>query len=271
MTEPYLSLVIPAFNEAERLPETLTLVTRFLSTRPYSWEVLVVDDGSLDDTARSVERFAKERTDALPSGSMVRLLRNPHRGKGYTVRTGALAARGQIVFLCDADLSMPIDELPKFLIKHDLGYDVVIGSREADGAQRFGEPAYRHVMGRVYNYVVRALTSLPFRDTQCGFKSFQRPVARDLFERLALYGADAPEITGPMVTGYDVELLYLARKLGYRTVEVPVHWYYATGSKVNPVKDTFRMLADILRIRMNDWRGRYRPTGSPRDRAQPAG
>src|SRR5262249_18371080 len=167
------------------------------------------------------------------------LIRNHHRGKGYAVRSGVLAANGTLVFLCDADLSMPIDELGKFVALMEQGWDIAIGSREAAGARRYGEPAYRHVMGRVFNFVVRAIAVGHFQDTQCGFKCFRTEVARDLFNRVMLYRDDAPEVKGPMVTGFDVEVLFLADKLGYKATEVPINWYYATGSKVNPVKDTY--------------------------------
>jgi hypothetical protein len=164
--------------------------------------------------------------------------------------------------LCDADLSMPIDELAKFVPLFDQGYTVVIGSREAPGAHRFDEPEYRHVMGRVFNFLVRALLFGEFQDTQCGFKCLSRDAAFDLFPRLQVRTSET-DVKGPMVTGFDVELLYLARKLGYRVGEVGIHWYYARGSKVNPVQDALRLLADLIKVRINDRRGFYDPPRSP--------
>lgn len=209
-----------------------------------------MDDGSLDDTAALAEAFAAEHP-------AVRVIRNPHAGKAFAVRTGVESAAGALVFFCDADLAMPIAELAKFLPLMDQGWDIVIGSREGPGARRVGEPAYRHLMGRVFNYVVRAFTTLPFDDTQCGFKCLRTEVARDLFNRVMVYRDRVVNLQGPMVTGFDVELLFLALKLGYRVTEVGVEWHYAPGSKVNPLKDTYRMVRDVWRVRRNYDAGRY--------------
>lgn len=241
---------MPAYNEEVRLPETLSQILTYLGTQAYEAELIVVDDGSDDRTADVVEV-------RLPAHPNLHLIRNPHRGKGYAVRSGVLAAAGSLVFLCDADLSMPIDELGKFIPLMDAGWDIAIGSREAQGARRYNEPFYRHLMGRVFNGVVRLIAVGQFQDTQCGFKCFRTEVARDLFERVMLYRDGAADVTGPMVTGFDVEVLFLALKLGYRVIEVPVNWYYAAGSKVNPVKDTYRMFRDVVGVRLNYWRGRY--------------
>jgi hypothetical protein len=192
----------------------------------------------------------------------LRVIRNPHRGKAYALRTGVMASEGALVFLCDADLSMPIAEIDKFFPVIQGGSCLAIGSREAPGAQRFGEPPYRHLMGRVFNHLVRVVLFGDFQDTQCGFKCLTRDAARDIFPRLQVRTGDA-EVKGPMVTGFDVELLYLARKLGYRIAEVGIHWYYAPGTKVNPVRDTLRLVADVLKVRINDRRGYYGPPRSP--------
>ncbi len=247
---PFLSLVIPAYNEESRLPDSLAKILAYLKDRPYTWEVIVADDGSEDGTAQVVASFAAV-------DQRFRLLRLAHRGKAAAVRSGILAARGELAFICDADLSMPIEEIGKFVPLFAEGYDVAIGSREAPGAKRYGEPFHRHLMGRVFNRIVRLLTVGGFQDTQCGFKCLRAEVARDLFARMRLYRDDGREIRGPMVTGFDVELLFLAVRRGYRVAEVPVIWYYATGSKVRPVRDTFRMLKDVLLVRLNDWRGMY--------------
>lgn len=251
---PDLSVVIPAYNEERRLPATLARVFGFAATLGLRAEVLVADDGSSDGTAAGVEALAAR----YPG---LRLLRLPHAGKAHAVRRGVQASRGRVVFMCDADLSMPIEDLPKLLAALDGGADIAIGSREAPGAQRFGEPAYRHLMGRVFNRVVRALTGIPFQDTQCGFKCFRGPVAQALFAGLQLYRAPRGVLRGPMVTGFDVEVLFLAHKWGYRVVEVPIRWYHAPGSKVQPAKDTLRMLRDVLAVRWHDLRGHY---GAPR-------
>lgn len=250
MAGPDLSVVIPAYNEEERLPETLASVFGFLGQVGLTAEVVVADDGSEDGTANAVLAL----TARFPG---LRLLRLPHGGKAHAVRSGVLASQGRVVFMCDADLSMPIDDLPRLLAALDRGADVAVGSREAPGAQRFGEPWHRHFVGRAFNWVVRLLTGLPLRDTQCGFKCFRGPVARDLFARLELYRTPQKGLRGPMVTAFDVELVFLALRLGYRVAEVPVRWYYAPGSKVKVWKDTLRMLGDVLAVRWHDARGRY--------------
>jgi len=213
--------------------------------------VIVVDDGSEDRTAEVAEQFAR----AL--APMVRLIRNDHRGKGYTVRTGMLAAQGEYILFSDADLATPIEQWDKLRPYFDKGYDVVIGSREGLGARRVGEPWYRHVMGRVFNYLVRLVALGGFQDTQCGFKAFRREVAHDLFRRVQLYGEGAQQVKGAALTGFDVEVLFLARKYGYKVKDVPVEWHYGTHTKVNPVRDSIRNFKDVWAVRINDWRGKY--------------
>ncbi|MFV9504703.1 MAG: dolichyl-phosphate beta-glucosyltransferase [Oscillochloridaceae bacterium umkhey_bin13] len=242
----YLSIVIPAYNEASRLPQTLAQVVAYLATQSYQAEVLVVDDGSTDQTVAL--------TEAIPG---VTLLRRDHRGKGFAVRAGALAAQGEVVLLCDADLAVPIEEWPKLEAELRAGADLAIGSREGMGATREGEPWYRHVMGRVFNAIIRLVALRGIDDTQCGFKAMPREVAQDLFRRVQIYGEQAPVVQGAAVTAYDVELLFLARKRGYAITEVPVLWHYGTETKVNPVRDSWRNLRDVLTVRMNDLRGRY--------------
>jgi len=247
---PYLSIVVPAYNEEQRLPQTLRDITSYLQAKDYAGEIVIVDDGSTDKTATVVEEFAA-------TNRMVHLIRNEHRGKACAVRTGMLAARGQYVLFTDADGATPIGEADKLLPRLEQGYDVAIASREGVGARRYNEPWYRHVMGRVFNFIVRSLAVPGIQDTQCGFKAFRREVARDLFENVQLYGAGASTIRGAMLTGFDVEILFLAHKWGYTIAQVPVHWYYGTASKVHPLKDSWRNLRDVLRVRWNDLRGRY--------------
>lgn len=246
---PYLSIVIPAYNEEHRLPRTLERIAAYLADQPYRTEVLVVDDGSSDGTAA-----------VAASRSGVTLLRRDHRGKGFAVRAGALAARGEYLLLCDADLAVPIEEWPKLERFLRRGYEVVIGSREGMGASREGEPWYRHVMGRIFNRIIRLVALRGIDDTQCGFKALSAAATADLFPRMRIYGADAPLVRGAAVTAYDVELLFLARKRGYRIAEVPVEWHYGTETKVNPLRDSIRNLRDVLQVRLNDWRGRYATT-----------
>lgn len=257
LNNPLVSVVIPAFNEERRLPQTLTRVHTYLAQQNYPTELIIVDDGSSDGTAQVVEAFAR----AHPS---VRLIKNDHRGKGFTVRTGMLAAHGHIVLFSDADLSTPIEDLEKLLPWFERGYDVVIGSREGAGAQRVQEPFYRHMMGRVFNFIVQWLTVRGIEDTQCGFKAFRDDVAHDVFSRMLLYGADSKTVRGSMVTAFDVEVLFIAYKSGYRIKEIPVRWRYGTETKVNPLKDSVRNFRDVLAVRWNDMRGLYRAEPAPR-------
>jgi len=248
---PYLSIIIPAYNEERRLPRNLKRVISYCQDRQYDYEILVVDDGSTDGTVKSVETIAAD----LPQ---VQVICNEHRGKGYTVRTGMLAATGRYVLFTDADLSTPIEEIESVLPWFDQGYDVVIGSREGAGARRYDEPSYRHLMGRIFNLVVRMLAVRGIQDTQCGFKAFRREAARQIFHRVQLYGEDAGIVKGSMVTGFDVEVLFLAQKMGYRIKEIPVQWYYANESKVDPLQDSLRNFQDVVRVRWNELRGRYK-------------
>lgn len=247
---PHLSVVIPAYNEARRLPATLERVLHHLNGQDYDANVIVVDDGSTDGTADVARQYDHQHR-------RVDVIENPHQGKGATVRRGMLAAEGEIILFTDADLSAPIEEIDRLLPWFDEGYDVVIGSREGAGARRFNEPLYRHLMGRVFNFLVRLLTVEGIQDTQCGFKAFRRDVARDLFGRMRLYSDSGEAVEGAMVTAFDVEILFLAQRLGYQIREVPVEWHYSNETKVNPVKDSWRNLRDVLRVRWNAVRGVY--------------
>ena len=249
--QPYLSVVIPAYNEAGRLPSTIDKVMRYLEGRDYPYEVLVVDDGSSDATADLVEQAAEKYAN-------LHLVKNPHRGKGFAVRTGMLQAKGRYILYSDADLSAPIEEIEKLLPFLEKKYHIAMGSREGVGSARYDEPQYRHLMGRVFNTFVRLMALPQFRDTQCGFKAFRKEAAHALFRNLHLYGDKAGDVKGAMVTGFDVEVLYLALKWGYKVKEVPVRWYYSKSANVSPIKDAYRMLNDITRVRLNDLRGMYK-------------
>jgi len=238
-SEPLASIIIPAYNEERRMPSSLERITTFLRTLPEPVEVVVVDDGSRDATTSIVERYARD----FP---FVRLIRIPHLGKGAAVKAGVAEGRGQYLVVSDTDLSVPIEELPKFLPPALPTYDVAIASREVPGARRVNEPGYRHLMGRVFNLLVQVVAVPGIRDTQCGFKSYRRDVARAIFPFQTIEG-----------WGFDVEILFLARRHGYRVVEVPVAWYYGERSKISPLRDTIRMTREILQARINAWKGRY--------------
>jgi glycosyltransferase involved in cell wall biosynthesis len=258
-----LSVVVPAYNEERRLPETLHQILTYLEQQSYAGEVIIADDGSNDGTAALVEQIAS-------SNPHIRLLRLDHRGKGYAVRAGALAARGRFVLLCDADMAVPMEEWPRLRQALEQGAHVAIGSREGVGATREGEPWYRHVMGRVFNLIIQIVAVGGFNDTQCGFKALYRSVSEDLFRRVRIYGDDAPPVQGAAVTAYDVELLFLAVKRGYRVAEIPVLWRYGEETKVSALRDSWRNLRDVLRVRFNALRGAYRDLRAPLATTEPA-
>jgi len=239
---PFLSVVIPAYNEAARLPQSLRRIQEFLGGWRRSYEVVVVDDGSRDETAR----LARE---AEVSGLTV--LRNDvNRGKGYSVRRGMLAARGDHRLMTDADLSTPIQELDRLLAAQEQGADVVIGSRAMPGANiEIHQPWYRENMGRVFNLLVQLLAVPGLRDTQCGFKLWTARAASQAFAAARLDGFS-----------FDVETLFLARRAGYRIVELPVTWRNDAATRVGMLGG-FLAFPDLLRIRLNHWLGRYRAEG----------
>lgn len=239
LAQPFLSIVIPAYNEEPRIGSTLEQVIRFLSTQPYSWEIIVADDGSEDATGQVVGGLAV-------SNPNLRLLSLPHKGKGWAVKNAMLAASGQYRLLCDADLSVPIAQVARFLPPRLQGVDVGIGSRESEGARRIGEPGRRHLMGRTYNALVRVLAVPGVKDTQCGFKCFRGEAARELFSRQTIDGF-----------AFDVEVLFLAGKKGLKLKEVGVDWYYRERSKVRIFKDSLAMTIDLLKLRWRYRRGRY--------------
>jgi glycosyltransferase involved in cell wall biosynthesis len=239
LSKPLLSIIIPAHNEQSRLPRTLEQVFAFLDGQTYASEVLVVENGSTDRTLEIAQDYAR-RYPAL------RVIHAKGRGKGLAVRLGMLAAAGEFRFMCDADLSMPVDEISRFLPPQLEGADVAVGSREVEGARRYDEPLHRHLGGRFINLLIRLLILPPLQDTQCGFKCFRAAAADDLFGRQTLDG-----------WSFDIELLYLAYRRGYRVREVPVDWYYRSESKVSALRDAFRMINDIFRIRLNARRGLY--------------
>lgn len=244
------------------MPGSLAKVLDWLSRQPYKSEVLVVDDGSDDNTAGVVRHLITQQDESEgETKAVLRLIANEHRGKGYTVRSGMLGGQGKYILFSDVDLSVPIEEVDKLLSPLQQGNDLAIGSREGQGARRYNEPFYRHLMGRVFNLLVRTVTRSPYQDTQCGFKAFTREAAYDLFENVQLYGENSRQVRGPMFTAFDVEILFLAAKRGYRVAEVPVQWYHGEGSKISPVKDSVRMASDILKVRFNDLRGLYKEYG----------
>ena len=246
------SIVIPAYNEGERLGPTLERVLAYVHDQGWDAEVIVVNDGSRDNTAEIVRRFAEK-------DRVVRLVENPgNRGKGYAVRNGILSARGEIVVFSDADLSSPIEEMPKLLAALAAGADIAIGSRWLRAElQTQRQSLHRQLFGRVFNGLNRVILGLRFKDTQCGFKAFTRRAAQMILplQRIERWG-------------FDPEILFLARKFGLRVDEVPVRWGHAGGTRINPLLDGARMFQEMVRVRCYDVMGKY--DGGSAVVAQPA-
>ena len=238
---PFLSIIIPAHNEENRLPHTLEEIFRFLDSQSFPYEVVIVENGSIDRTHEIAQEFARQHEN-------FHVFQNDWRGKGRAVQRGMREARGQYLFFCDADLSMPVEEISKFIPPQLDHVDVAIASREAPGSIRYDEPYYRHLTGRVFNTLIRLLVLPGLQDTQCGFKCIRAEVARDIFPSQTLTG-----------WAFDVELLYIARHRGYRIVESPIQWYFNSDSKISVFRDSLRMFLDLLLIRRNARRGLYDP------------
>jgi glycosyltransferase involved in cell wall biosynthesis len=239
---PFFSIVIPAHNEQKRLPSTLEQIFHFLEQQSFTSEVIVVENGSTDRTHEVAKEFASRHPNLLVIQS--------EKGKGAAVQRGMLAAKGQYRFMCDADLSMPVEEIEKFLPPALQNFDIAIASREAKGSVRYNEPSYRHWGGRGINFLVQTLILPGLNDTQCGFKCFRAEVAEDIFKRQTLHG-----------WSFDIELLYIARRHGYRIVEIPIHWYHFSDSKISALRDAVGMITDIFRIHANARRGIYGDAG----------
>lgn len=246
--EIFLSVVIPVYNERDRISSTLPRVFEYLRGYVEPCELIVVDDGSTDGTPDRVRELIRN----APNACLISDAAN--HGKGYAVRKGMLEARGQYLLFSDADLSAPIAEADRLLEPLKNGYDVVIGSRALKREWiQVRQSWVRENAGKLFNLALRCITQLPFEDTQCGFKGFRREAARRIFPLQIIPGF-----------GFDAELLYIAKKLGCRTLEVPVHWAHSEGTKVRMWRDGRRMVMDLVRIRWNDARGRYSGAGKPR-------
>lgn len=244
------TVVVPAYNEAFRIEATLETILGYLERQPYQSEVLLVDDGSSDRTADNAERLVQTHP-------QLAVIRAPHGGKAAAVIRGLSVATGDLILFTDADLATPIDYLGAFRAKAIEGADVVIGSREGASAARIGEPAFRHLMGRGFNALVRTLVLPGIQDTQCGFKLFRSSARDAILPRLQLYGVDDNPIDVPKVTAFDVEMLVVARRLGLHIEVVPVTWTFGERSKVNPLGDTMTNLSDVLKVKWNLLRGNY--------------
>jgi glycosyltransferase involved in cell wall biosynthesis len=239
--DPTYSIVIPAYNEGARLGASLEKVLSYVHSQRWNAEVIVVNDGSRDNTADIARSFAGK-------DPILRLVENPgNRGKGYSVRHGMLSAKGEILLFSDADLSSPIEEAPKLLKSLEEGWDIAIGSRWLRAeTQTQRQPLHRQVFGRIFNLLLRLTLGLQFKDTQCGFKAFKRPAAQAIFplQKIERWG-------------FDPEILFLARKLGFKVQEIPVAWGHSGGTRINPLVDGSRMFQEMLRVRWYSITGKY--------------
>ena len=239
LSNPLLSIIIPAYNEENRLPGTLDKIFDFLKAQTYEAEVLVVENGSHDRTLELAREYASRY-------SCLGVFHEKQRGKGLAVRRGMLEAQGEYRIFCDADLSMPIDMVNAFIPPSLPDMDIAIASREAPGAVRYNEPIYRHLIGRVFNAMVKWFALPDLQDTQCGFKCFRAAVAEDVFRFQTLSGMS-----------FDAEVLFIACWKGYRIVEIPIPWYFNPDSRVQLFNDSMKMAVDLLTIRRNARRGVY--------------
>jgi len=238
---PTYTIVIPAFNEGTRLGPTLEKVLSYVHAQKWDAEIIVVNDGSRDNTADIVRSFAAK-------DPVLRLVENPgNRGKGYSVRNGMLNARGQVVLFSDADLSSPIEEAPKLFQALDAGADIAIGSRWLRAeTQTQRQPLHRQLFGRIFNLMLRVTLGLKFKDTQCGFKAFKRPAVEKIFP-----------LQKTERWGFDPEILFLARKFKFKVQEIPVAWGHSGETRINPLVDGFRMFLEMLHVRWYDLTGKY--------------
>ena len=241
------SFIIPAYNESGRIRPTLDEILRYTAEQDWDAEILVVDDGSRDDTPDVIREYARAH-------SQIRLLQNPgNRGKGFSVRNGMLHARGDLCLFTDADLSSPISEAQKLFEAIRAGADVVIGSRWLRAElQTERQPLYRQAFGRIFNLVLRVFLGVHFKDTQCGFKAFRREAAQRIFplQKIECWG-------------FDPEILYIARRMGLKVAEVPVLWAHSEGTRLHPFRDGLRMFVDVLHIRWNALTGAYSTPAVP--------
>lgn len=248
--KPYLSVIIPAYNEKTNFNKgVLNSSIDYLKKVKFSWEVLIIDDGSTDGSPELIKKFCQKNPG-------FRLIKNKHMGKAGTVAKGVEQAKGEYILFTDFDQATPLKEWEKLEPYLQNGHDVVIGSREVEGSIRAEEPFYRHLMGRGFNFGVQLLAVRGIHDTQCGFKAFKSKVAKKIFKKLIVY--KPREITSAFLGAFDVEILFIARKSGYKIAEVPIHWAHVQTERLSPIKDSILMAIDVVKIRIFHLLGKYK-------------
>lgn len=250
MSKIFLSVLIPAYNEKNNFEKgVLNQVTKYFKNFPKSYEVIIVDDGSKDGSVDLLESFCKKNNN-------FKLIKNKHMGKASTVSKGVEEARGEFILFTDFDQATPISEWEKLYPYLQKNYQIVIGSREVKGSKREKEPWYRHLMGRGFNFGVKLIAVKGISDTQCGFKAFEGKVAKKIFKKLQVY---KPKLINSAFTGaFDVEIIFIAQKFGYKIAEVPIEWAHVETDRVSPVKDSLHMAVDVVKIRIYDLLGKYK-------------
>lgn len=249
MLNPFLSIIIPVYNEKTNFEKgCLDKVYKYLAKYTKTYEVLIIDDGSTDNSPSLIESFCQKH-------KYFRLIRNTHMGKAGTISLGVSEAIGKFILFTDFDQATPLSEWDKLYsyLEHD--YDIVIGSREIKGAQREEEPWYRHLMGKGFNFGVRLIAVKGISDTQCGFKAFKSSIAKEIFKKLIVY--KPKKISNAFTGAFDVELLFIAQKLGYKIAEVPIIWSHVQTNRVSPLRDSVLMALDVIKIRLNSLLGKY--------------
>lgn len=245
----FLTIVIPAYNEEINIKRgVLNSVNDYLIEKDFLWEVLILDDGSTDGTVNLIKEFISHHKN-------FKLFEEPHRGKGGTIMTGTRYATGEVVLTLDMDQSTPISEFDKFIPKFEEGYEVVIGSRSG----RPGQPIIRKMMAYGFVFLRTIILRLPFHDTQCGFKAYSRHAIDTIFKRIQIYGKTTSSESGSVSAGFDLEVLYVARKQKIKVAEVPIDWYeYGERKEVNPIKDSWEGFRDLIKVRVNSIQGKYK-------------
>jgi len=243
-----LSVVIPAYNEEKTIENgSLSDVWNYLNKQRYDWEIIVVDDTSTDNTLDLSQTFVKNHKNVI-------VLKEPHRGKGGSVIAGILKASGDIIIFADMDQATPINQIEKLLPKFNEAYDIAIGSRSG----REGAPLIRKAMAYGFAMLRNIVLRLPYKDTQCGFKAFKKDAAKNIFNKMRVVNEKTLKGGASVSAGFDLEVLYIARKLGYKVAEVPVEWHHKETERINPIKDSYEGLRDLLKVRINSLLGKYR-------------